>query len=92
MNANYGEDLGSIYTEMNNNRLNKDFLKYIPEYSPAFMVYNIDIRKAYDQAFDIVLPLLKSQRNMDMVMNVLAIQLIDQLVDKKSFFNGILSN
>jgi len=88
MNANYGEDLGSIYTEMNNNRLNKHFLKYIPEYSPAFMVYNIDIRKAYDQAFDIVLPLLKSQRNMDMVMNVLAIQLIDQLVDKKSFFNA----
>ena len=88
MNANYGEDLGSIYTEMNNNKLNKDFLNYIPDYSPAYMVYNIDIRKAYDQAFDIVLPLLKSQKNMDMVMNVLAIQLIDQLVDKKSFFNA----
>ncbi len=66
MNANYGEDLGSIYTEMNNNKLNKDFLRYIPDYSTAYMVYNIDIRKAYDQAFDIVLPLLKSQRNMDM--------------------------
>lgn len=88
MNANYGEDLGSIYKEMNNNKLNKDFLKYIPDYSPAYMVYNIDIRKAYDQAYDIVLPLLKSQRNMDMVMNVLAIQLIDQLVDKKSFFSA----
>jgi hypothetical protein len=88
INANYGEDLGSIYTEMNNNKLNKDFLRYIPDYSPAFMLYNIDIRKAYDQAFDIVLPLLKSQRNMDMVMNVLAIQLMDQLVDKKSFFNA----
>lgn len=87
VNANYGEELGSIYSEMNNNKINKKFLKYIPDNSPAYVVYNIDLRKAYEKAYDIVLPILKNQKNVEMVMNILAIQLLDQLVDKKSFFD-----
>ncbi len=88
VNANYGKQLGSIYSEMNNNKLNKKFLKYIPDNSPAYLVYNIDLRKAYDKAYEIVVPILKSQKNVEMVMNILAIQLLDQLVDKKSFFGA----
>jgi hypothetical protein len=88
VNANYGNELGSIYSEMNNNKINKKFLKYIPDNSPAYLIYNIDLKKAYDKAYDIVLPILKSQKNMEMVMNILAIQLLDQLVDKKSFFGA----
>ena len=89
VNANYGKELGSIYSEMNNNKLNKKFLKYIPDNSPAYLVYNIDLRKAYDKAYEIVVPILKSQKNVEMVMNILAIQLLDQLVDKKSFLEPI---
>ncbi len=88
VNANYGKKLGSIYSEMNNNKLNKKFLKYIPDNSPAYLVYNIDLRKAYDKAYEIVVPILKRQKNVEMVMNILAIQLLDQLVDKKSFFGA----
>ena len=88
VNANYGNELGSIYSEMNNNKINKKFLKYIPDNSPAYLIYNIDLRKAYEKAYDIVVPILKSQKNMEMVMNILAIQLLDQLVDKKSFFGA----
>jgi hypothetical protein len=88
VNANYGEELGSIYSEMNNNKINKKLLKYIPDNSPAYVVYNIDLRKAYEKAYDIVLPILKNQKNVEMVMNILAIQLLDQLVDKKSFFGA----
>ena len=88
VNANYGNELGSIYSEMNNNKINKKFLKYIPDNSPAYLIYNIDLKKAYDKAYDIVLPILKSQKHMEMVMNILAIQLLDQLVDKKSFFGA----
>ena len=62
VNANYGKELGSIYSEMNNNKLNKKFLKYIPDNSPAYLVYNIDLRKAYDKAYEIVVPILKSQK------------------------------
>ncbi len=86
VNANYGEELGSIYSEMNNNKINKKFLKFIPDNSPAYVVYNIDLKKAYERAYDIVLPILKNQKNVEMIMNILAIQLLDQLVDKKSFF------
>lgn len=88
VNANYGQELGMIYSEMNNNKLNKDFLKYISKNAPAYMIYNIDIRKAYDKAYEIVVPILKKQKNVEMVMNILAIQLLDQLVDKKSFFSA----
>jgi len=88
VNANYGQELGMIYSEMNNNKINKDFLKFISKNAPAYMIYNIDIRKAYDKAYEIVVPILKKQKNVEMVMNILAIQLLDQLVDKKSFFSA----
>ena len=86
--ANYGEELGSIYTEMNNNPLNKDFVKYIPRDAAAYFVYNVDLRKAYERAYDILLPLLKDKRDDKMVMNLLAIQLLDRLVDKDAFFGA----
>ena len=86
--ANYGEQLGSIYAEMNNNPLNKDFAKYIPKDAAAYFIYNIDLRKAYEKAYDILLPMLKDKKDNKMVMNLLAIQLLDKLVDKKAFFGA----
>ena len=84
--ANYGEQLGSIYAEMNNNPLNKDFAKYIPKDAAAYFIYNVDLRKAYEKAYDILLPMLKDKKDNKMVMNLLAIQLLDKLVDKKALF------
>lgn len=84
--ANYGEELGSIYAEMNNNPLNKDFVKYIPKDAAAYFIYNLDLRKAYEKTYDILLPILKGKKDNKVVMNLLAIQLLDKLVDKKAFF------
>ncbi|MBL6667371.1 MAG: hypothetical protein ISP69_01740 [Crocinitomicaceae bacterium] len=86
--ANYGEELGSIYAEMNNNPLNKDFAKYIPKDAAAYFIYNVDLRKAYEKAYDILLPILKDKKDNKMVMNLLAIQLLDKFVDKKAFFGA----
>ena len=86
--ANYGEKLGSIYAEMNNNPLNKDFAKYIPKDAAAYFIYNVDLRKAYEKAYDILLPMLKDKKDNKMVMNLLAIQLLDKLVDKKALFGA----
>ncbi|MEJ6505024.1 MAG: hypothetical protein QNK70_09800 [Crocinitomicaceae bacterium] len=86
--ANYGDKLGSIYLDMNNNPLNKDFIKYIPKDAPAYFIYNLDLRKAYEKAYDILLPILKDKKDNKMVMNLLAIQLLDKLVDKKAFFGA----
>ena len=86
--ANYGNKLGSIYTEMNNNTLNKDFVKYIPKNAPAYFIYNVDLRKAYETAYDILLPILREKKDNNMVMNVLAIQLLDNLVDKSALFGA----
>jgi hypothetical protein len=86
--ANYGEDLGLIYAEMNNNPLNKDFAKYIPKDAAAYFIYNVDLRKAYEKAYDILIPMLKDKKDNKMVMNLLAIQLLDKLVDKKAFFGA----
>lgn len=86
--ANYGEQLGLIYAEMNNNPFNKDFAKYIPKDAAAYFIYNVDLRKAYEKAYDILLPMLKDKKDNKMVMNLLAIQLLDKLVDKKAFFGA----
>lgn len=86
--ANYGDKLGAIYSDMNNNPLNKDFIKYIPADAPAYFIYNVDLRKAYEKAYEILLPILKDKKDNKMVMNLLAIQLLDKLVDKKAFFGA----
>ena len=86
--ANYGNQLGSIYSEMNNNSLNKEFIKYIPEDAAAYFIYNVDLRKAYEKAYDILLPILKDKKDNAMVMNLLAIQLLYKLVDKKALFGA----
>lgn len=58
----YGEKLGSIYTEMNSSHFDKQVLKYIPESSTAYFTYNINLRKAYEKAFEVIMPLLEQEK------------------------------
>lgn len=86
LNACYGEKLGSIYQEMNDSRFDKNVLKYIPASSTGYFTYNVDLRKAYEKAYDVIMPILMDEKNAQIAMNVLTIELLNEYINKDALF------
>ncbi len=86
MTANYGPGLGEIYKSMNDARFSKSMLKYIPKTSTGYFTYNVDMRKAYETAYDIIMPILSQEKNAQIAMNVLTIELLNEFVNKDALF------
>ncbi|MFM1892901.1 MAG: hypothetical protein RIQ90_67 [Bacteroidota bacterium] len=84
--AQYGQKLGEIYTEMEDSKFDPNILKYIRSDHPAFFTYNINLRKAYEKAFEILIPILSKQKNERVIMNVLVLKLLDELINKDALF------
>jgi hypothetical protein len=84
--ARYGEKLGSIYQEMNDSKFDKNITKYIHKGNSAYFTYNVNMRKAYEKAYEVLMPILSSEKNSDIAMNVLAFELLNELVNKDALF------
>jgi len=100
LDARYGEKLGLIYKEMNDSRFDKNVLKYIPQSSTGYFTYNVNLRKAYEKAYEVIMPILMDEKNAQISMNVLTIELLNEYINKDAlfgtykgsmfgFFNGI---
>jgi hypothetical protein len=86
LNAYYGEALGSIYAELNNAKFDKKVLNYIHKDNSAYFTYNINLRKAYEEAFEVLMPMLREEKNPRIAGNVLAVDLLNEFVDKDALF------
>lgn len=86
LNAQYGEALGKIYTQLNNAKFDKNVLKYIPASNSGFFTYNIDLKKGYETAYDIVMPILREEKNPRISANVLMLELINEFVNTDEVF------
>lgn len=84
--ARYGEKLGSIYKEMNDSKFDKNVLNYIPESSTGYFTYNVNLRQAYEQAYKVIMPILSDEKNAQISMNVLTIELLNEFVNKDALF------
>lgn len=84
--AHYGKELGSIYKEMNDSKFDKSVLKYIPESSTGYFTYNVNLRQAYEQAYKVIMPILSDEKNAQISMNVLTIELLNEFVNKDALF------
>ncbi|MFT5582200.1 MAG: hypothetical protein ACI9G9_001465, partial [Psychromonas sp.] len=49
--ANYGDNLGSIYKELNSSKFDKKVLQYIHKDNLAYFTYNVNLRQAYEKTF-----------------------------------------
>jgi len=85
--SNYGEELGEIYQNMNSAKFDKHVLDYIHEDNTAFFTYNIDLRKAYEKAYEIIMPILEDEKNAQISANVLTIELLNEFINKDALFN-----
>ncbi len=86
VNAQYGEALGKIYTQLNNAKFDKNVLKYIPASNAGFFTYNIDLKKGYEAAYEIVMPILREEKNPRISANVLMLELINEFVNTDEVF------
>lgn len=84
--AHYGKELGSIYKEMNDSKFDKNVLNYIPESSTGYFTYNVNLRQAYEQAYKVIMPILSDEKNAQISMNVLTIELLNEFVNKDALF------
>jgi hypothetical protein len=80
--AQYGRGLGEIYNEMNDSKFDKNILKYIPNNSSGYFSYNVNLRKAYEKAYEIIMPILNQEKNAQIAMNVLTIELLNEFINK----------
>lgn len=83
----YGPALGSIYEQMNDAKFDQNVLAYIPAQSPAYFTYNINLEKAYEQAYKVLLPLLSDEKNAQIAMNLLTLELLNEFVNKEALFD-----
>lgn len=85
--ANYGEGLGQIYQELNSAKFDKNVLKYIPKSNSGFFTYNIDLKKGYEKAYDIIIPILSEEKNPRISANVLMVELMNDFINTDAVFN-----
>jgi hypothetical protein len=85
--ANYGEILGSIYQKLNGVRFDKNVLKYIHQETTGFFTYNINLKEGYNQAYDIIIPILSQEKDPRISSNVLMAELINEFVDTDALFD-----
>jgi hypothetical protein len=83
----YGEKLGDIYSEMNDAKFDKNITKYIHKGNSAFFTYNVNMKKAYEKAYQTIMPIISAEKNADVAMNVLMLELLNEFVDKDAVFD-----
>jgi hypothetical protein len=72
---------------MNDSKFDKTITKFIHKDAPAYFSYNINLREAYEQAYEIFIPVLKEQKNSRIATNVLAVELINEFINKDAIFD-----
>lgn len=85
--AQYGEDLGSIYQRMNQTKFDKNILKYIHKENTAYFTYNVNLREAYEQAYKVIVPLLSDEKSVQISYNLLLLELLNEFVNKDALFS-----
>jgi hypothetical protein len=87
LNAKYGEELGSIYEKLGDAKFDKNVLKYIHKDNSAYFTYRVNLREAYEQAYDVIVPLLSEEENPGISAQLLFIELMDEFVNKDAVFD-----
>jgi hypothetical protein len=89
MDANYGEKLGSIYEKLTDTKFDKKFFNYVHKDNSGFFNYRVNLRAAYEQAYDVIVPILEreAENTKDMAYSLLLIEIMDEFLNKDAIFD-----
>jgi len=88
LDAKYGEKLGSIYEELTDTKFDKSVLKYIHEDNKSFFAYNVNMRKAYEEAYDVIMPIFSESDSRNLSALALTFELMDEFLNKDAIFDS----
>ncbi|MBM3165287.1 MAG: hypothetical protein FJZ80_07495 [Bacteroidetes bacterium] len=86
--AAYSEPLGSIYSEMNRAKFDKNIAPFIRANQPAYFSYTINLQSAYEKAFEVLVPILSKAKDPEISFNLLMLKLGNALVNKEALFDA----
>ena len=86
--AKYNEELGAIYTRLTDAKFDKNVLNYIHKDNSTFFTYNINTREAYDEAYNVIIPLLEDKEDEQSAINLLVFEIFNEWVDKDALFDA----
>lgn len=88
METKYNEKLGAIYSKLGDTKMDKSVKKYIHENCPAFFIYKVNLREAYEKAFEIVMPILAQEtKDNDLIANAMILDLLNEFINKDAVFD-----
>ncbi|MDG1147175.1 MAG: hypothetical protein P8N52_02600 [Crocinitomicaceae bacterium] len=87
LNAQYGDELGSIYSKLSGAKFDKNVLKYIHKDNLAYFTYRVNLREAYEQAYDIIIPLLSEEEDLGISAQLLVVELMNEFLNKDAIFD-----
>ena len=86
--ANYNEELGSIYKSLSDSKFDKNVLKYIHKDNTGFFTINMNMQEAYEQSYDIIMPMLEESDAPTAVSSMMIFELFNEFVDKDALFDS----
>ncbi len=86
--ARYSPALGSIYSEMNQAKFDPNIAPFIRSNQPAYFSYNINLRSAYEKAYEVLVPILSKAKDPEISFNLLLLKLGNALVNKDAVFDA----
>jgi hypothetical protein len=84
--ANYNQDLGKIYEKLNDSKFDKKVLDYIHKDCSGFFTYNINLKEGYKQAYEILIPMLRKEKDPRVTSNVLKAELLNEFINTDAVF------
>lgn len=87
--SNYGDKLGSVYQQLNDTKFDKNILKYIDKNSSSFFTYNVNLRNAYEKAYEVLVPILDKEDNEEVAASLLVLDLLNEYVNKDALFGSV---
>ena len=89
MDANYGEKLGSIYEKLTDTKFDKKFFNYVHKDNSGFFTYRVNLRAAYEQAYDVIVPILEreAENTKDIAYSLLILEVMDEFLNKDAIFD-----
>jgi hypothetical protein len=78
------ENLGKVFNKAASGKLNKNLLKYIPDYAQGFGIYNINSLGAYEQLKEIYLPILDASEDGKELLGAAIWSTIDEFLNMEA--------
>lgn len=86
--ANYNQELGSIYESLSDAKFDKNVLKYIHKDNTGFFTMNMNMKEAYEQSYDIIMPMLEESDSPSAVSSMILFEVFNEFINKDALFNS----